>query len=303
MITQMKNQDPTSPFKAEQMASQIAQFTSVEQLQNVNQNLSKMAVQNRPLEQMAMTNLIGKMVTIDRDRFPHLEGQTESLNFTLPRDATSVHLSVLSEGGDAVLEKDLGAQKAGPVTFNWDGLKSNSLPAKEGSYLLRILAKDDRERVVETNPRTQAKVIGISFEGGEPVFLVGDANHQDKITLQNIIRIDEDLGQGLGAKGSAPAQTQVPAQAQAPAPAQVPAQTSNKALNTSNFFEFKRGVGSAPSMSKSLPPTVNNEIRPEEKGFPNGLHEGEESQVHQGETEKHEMPKYGNSLARGGEAK
>src|SRR6476619_2933183 len=42
MVAQMKNQDPTNPFKAEQMATEVAQFTSVEQLQNVNQNLAKM---------------------------------------------------------------------------------------------------------------------------------------------------------------------------------------------------------------------------------------------------------------------
>src|SRR5580698_10157728 len=46
MITQMKNQDPTNPFKAEQMATEMAQFTSVEQLQNVNQNLAKMSQAN-----------------------------------------------------------------------------------------------------------------------------------------------------------------------------------------------------------------------------------------------------------------
>ena len=50
MITQMKNQDPTNPFKAEQMATQMAQFTSVEQLHNINQNLGKISSQNRPLE-------------------------------------------------------------------------------------------------------------------------------------------------------------------------------------------------------------------------------------------------------------
>src|SRR6476620_11273017 len=60
MVTQMKNQDPTNPFKAEQMATEIAQFTTVEQLHNMNQNLTKMTGQNKPLEQMAMTGMIGK---------------------------------------------------------------------------------------------------------------------------------------------------------------------------------------------------------------------------------------------------
>src|SRR5579885_3431898 len=64
MITQLKNQDPTSPFKAEQMATEMAQFTSVEQLQNVNQNLGKLQNAQLPLERLAMTNMIGKIVTI-----------------------------------------------------------------------------------------------------------------------------------------------------------------------------------------------------------------------------------------------
>src|SRR5690606_36514394 len=134
MITQMKNQDPTNPFKAEQMASEIAQFTSVEKLQNVNQNLSKMQGENKPLQNMTMTNLIGKTVTIDRERFPHLDGQTESLAFNVPKNASNVHVTILSDTGETVMDKDVGIQKAGEVAFSWDGIKPNTLSAKTGSY-------------------------------------------------------------------------------------------------------------------------------------------------------------------------
>ncbi len=268
MVTQMKNQDPTNPFKAEQMAAEIAQFTSVEQLQNVNQNLAKMATQNRPVEQMAMTNLIGKVVTVDRERFPHLEGQSEVLNFNLPQDASSVRVTLISEGGEVVLEKDIGAQKAGEASFTWDGLKSNTLPAKAGNFMFRIDAKDDKGRSVETNPRVQARVIGVSFEGSDPVFLVGDAQHQDKVTLKNIVRIEVDNGQLAAGKSST-------AGASAPA-------------KTSNFFEFKKGVGSGPVIPM---PIGMNEVKAEEKGFPNGLHESESPKI---EPEK-------NSVTKGGE--
>src|SRR3954463_10245304 len=88
MITQLKNQDPTSPFKAEQMATEMAQFTSVEQLQNINQNLGKLQNAQQPLERLARTKMIGKIVTIDRERFQHVEGQNESVTFNLPKDAS-----------------------------------------------------------------------------------------------------------------------------------------------------------------------------------------------------------------------
>jgi len=190
MISQMKNQDPLSPFKADQMGTQIAQFTSVEQLQNVNQNLNKMANQNRPLEQLAMTNLIGKIVTIDRDRFPHVEGQNDSLTFALPQDATSVEAVIVNDAGEEVIKKDLGANKKGDITFNWDGIKANTLAAKSGTYVVRATAKDEHDKPIEISQRRQTRVIGISFEGAEPVFLVGNAEHQDKVTMKNIAKIE-----------------------------------------------------------------------------------------------------------------
>lgn len=240
MVTQMKNQDPTSPFKPEQMAAEMAQFTSVEQLQNLNQGLSKMQTQNQPLERMAMTNLIGKVVTVDRERFPHTENSNDSLNFTLPKDAKSVKVAVLSETGETMLEKDLGALKAGENSFTWDGVKTNTLQAKTGTYMFRVSAQDDNGQSLATNPQGQARIIGVSFEGAEPVFLVGNAAHQDKVTMKNIVRI-EDGGAGgempQGAMGGGLIQNKGP-----------------------NFIAFKKGEGSGALDSNSAPPEVAEAI-------------------------------------------
>ena len=141
MVTQMKHQDPTSPFKAEQFASEMAQFASVEQLQNLNQSMNKLTSANQPLERLSMTNLIGKTVTVDRERFPHTEGSNESLSFGLSRDASQVHVTVVSEAGETVFEKDMGALAQGENSFSWDGTKSNTLPAKSGTYQYKIKAR------------------------------------------------------------------------------------------------------------------------------------------------------------------
>lgn len=234
MITQMKHQDPTQPFKAEQMAQQMAQFASVEQMQNMNQSLGKMTTQNQPLERLAMTNLIGKVVTIDRERFPHAEGQSDSLSFVLPKDAATSKVMLVSEQGETVFEKDLGPLKAGENSFSWDGKKTNTLPAKGGNYMFRVEAKDESGQSLNTSPKGQARVIGVSFEGSEPVFLVGDAKHQDKVQMRNIVRI-EDAGQP-GASG-------VPGGALPIEPAKA-----------QNFISFQKGVGSGNADSAAMSP-------------------------------------------------
>lgn len=274
MVTQMKNQDPTKPFDAEQMASQMAQFASVEQLQNINQGITKMTAGNNPMERLAMTGLIGKTVTIDRDRFPHDENKAETLSFALPRDAKEVHVAIMSDTGETVFEKELGSQKAGDVSFGWDGIKTGGMPAKAGNYIMQVVGKDSHGATIQMDSKRQARVVGVSFEGNEAVFLVGDNKHQDKVTMKNIVKID-DLG-------GSPSQVPV----LAPPPSQDGAAAGGAAAQNEqpkqNYFNFQRGQGSsdlpgAPANAAQAAAASQGQAQlaqaapSEEKGFPNGL--------------------------------
>jgi len=277
MITQMKHQDPTQPFKAEQMAEQMAQFTSVEQLQNLNQAMTKMANQQNPMERLAMTGLIGKNVTIDRDRFPHNEGDPETLSFTLPKDAKETRLAILSDSGEVIIEKDLGELKTGDNSFQWDGKKTNSLPTKSGGFIFRIEAKDERGQVIQTNPHAQAKVVGVSFEGNEPVLLVGDINRPSKVTMRNVVRIDEG-GVTQQIPGAKPISG-----ASAAAPVQTP-MTGLSSATEPAIIGFQKGVGSSTLAPTDLPASAQAALAklqeaPIEKGFPNGLQDSEEARA------------------------
>jgi len=286
MIMQMRNQDPTQPFKAEQMAAELAQYASVEQLQNLNQTVGKLIANQNPMERLAMTNLIGKTVMVDRERFTHADGENHSLNFALPQDSKSVKVQVWNDANEMIYEKDLGPQKSGDASTLWDGKLSNGLAAKPGSYRLKVDAKDDRDMPVLINPKTNARIIGVSFEGQEPVFLVGDPASPDKISFKHIIRID-DAG---GAAATSPAQatlvpgarslSEVAQAASAPAPASAPAQLQQspqaaaptgqsaapaaghgQANNSgSNFFSFQKGVGSQNIDSNKLSPEVRQQL-------------------------------------------
>ena len=303
MITQMKNQDPTKPFNADEMAAQMAQYASVEQLQNVNQNLNKMQTDHQTSDRMEMTALIGKTVTVDRERFPHSENTNESLGYALSRNASEVKLTVLNEAGETVLEKDLGPQKAGDQTFSWDGNKSNTLPAKAGNYSFKIIAKDERGASLPTDPKTQGRIIGVSFEGAEPMFLIGDAHNQQKVTMKNIVKID-DIPAAQSQFSPQMMQVAAPGAQVAGGPAGAQSGVGQAALAAGQgqpaggkFFSFTKGEGSqnldssgaSPEMAAALQkyaqqkaemdaeaaaankPAAPTTAAASEKGFPNGL--------------------------------
>ncbi len=310
MITQMKNQDPTNPFKAEEMATQMAQFASVEQLQNMNMSMSKMANANQPLERLAMTGLIGKTITIDRERFTHAsDNETSSLGYALERPSKETKIKIISEQGETILEKDLGPQKAGDQTFVWDGAKTNGMSTKPGNFIFKIEAVDAGGRAIAMASKGQAKVVGVAFDGPEGVLLVGNPNSPQKITMRNVIRIDSagngdapaipgarSMASALQAQGARPEGANAPEGADGgeAAPQGVVPQKGNGG----NWATFEKGVGSknldpstangearkaleayeAAKTSVGKNPTTEKNEKPAEKGFPSGFSSGDNSE-------------------------
>lgn len=57
LITQLKNQDPTNPQDSSAFVSQLAQFSSLEQITQLNKNITAVL-------ESSVTNLIGRTVTL-----------------------------------------------------------------------------------------------------------------------------------------------------------------------------------------------------------------------------------------------
>jgi flagellar basal-body rod modification protein FlgD len=62
LITQLSNQDPTSPMENTQFIAQMAQFSSLEQMTNMSQSFTKMSSMMNSSE---AANTVGKTVEID----------------------------------------------------------------------------------------------------------------------------------------------------------------------------------------------------------------------------------------------
>lgn len=62
LITQLTNQDPTSPMEDTQFISQMAQFSSLEQMTNMNESFNKMA---NMINSSQAASTLGRTVEID----------------------------------------------------------------------------------------------------------------------------------------------------------------------------------------------------------------------------------------------
>ncbi|MCA9000897.1 MAG: flagellar biosynthesis protein FlgD [Planctomycetes bacterium] len=106
LVAQMKNQDPTEPTSNEQFIAQLAQFSSLEEMQGVNENLVAMAALNQGNALMSQLTdasaLIGNNVTYTDQYGQPVSGSVEAVRLesgqaVLQIDGETVPLSAVTE--------------------------------------------------------------------------------------------------------------------------------------------------------------------------------------------------------------
>lgn len=199
MTAQMKHQDPFSPVKNEEMAAQLAQFSSLEQMTNVNQNLEKMAAAQKPTENVLAASLIGKRVMTDSSRFLMAKGQQPELKFDMPSDGENVMVSVVDAKGEVIRDYELGTMAKGPQTIRWDGKNGKNLDAIPGEYTFRVNANDGKGTPLTIENSTSGLVEGVVFESGKAQLLVDGK----KIPMDAVGRIELDKPAAAAASAQA----------------------------------------------------------------------------------------------------
>ncbi|MDD2431510.1 MAG: flagellar hook assembly protein FlgD [Firmicutes bacterium] len=83
LITQLRYQDPTNPVDDREFVAQMAQFSSLEQMQNLNILVEQyVGSQQASLMFAQATNLIGLTVKVDDGDGSFSEGLVESVRFS-----------------------------------------------------------------------------------------------------------------------------------------------------------------------------------------------------------------------------
>ncbi len=164
LVAQMQHQDPMNPQDGTQMATQLAQFSSVEQLMNINQTLSGQSGTNSglatALENSTAIGLIGKNVSISNDAFT-VGGAAAIPPFSteLP-SAGKLTVNILDAQGHIVRTQDMGTVAAGRQSLDVSGLASG---LSAGSYTVKVSFTDSAGKSSVPATLTTAHVDGVQF--------------------------------------------------------------------------------------------------------------------------------------------
>lgn len=189
LITQLKHQDPMDPMKDQDFIAQLAQFSSLEQMQNMNDNLKDNLTWNHLLSQTInntmATSLLGKEIqAVGNEAYLPEDGSAEC-HFRLGAFAETVTVSVYDGSGTLVGKYDLSKLGEGDQVFEWDGRTLNGERAQPGTYTFDISAVDSLGKDISVTPYKLGIVDGVQYVEGQ-AYLVIDGT---QISLGDVIAV------------------------------------------------------------------------------------------------------------------
>lgn len=186
LLTQMQNQDPLSPVDNKEMLAQLAQFSSLEQMQGVSDRLDTLLLAQSSTNQLATTGLVGRSVSYRTDAIDWTGTGTASLQGSLAAPA-AVTVVVRDESGKAVRTLQLGARPAGGLEVTWDGKDQNGNTLPAGRYAVSATAKAGAGADAALELRGRGLVRGVTFEGDAPLLLIGGS----RVKMSDVVDVTQ----------------------------------------------------------------------------------------------------------------
>ncbi len=143
MVTQLKNQDPLDPMDSDAFLGQIAQFSTVSGIGDLQTSFSEFASSVANDQALQASNLVGRRVIVPLQNGVLNEGGAIEGEVTLPASSPDVSINISNQNGELIKTISLGTQAAGPVPFKWDGSLNNGGIAPAGQYNVDAIARID----------------------------------------------------------------------------------------------------------------------------------------------------------------
>jgi len=192
MITQLKHQDPFKPMDPSQYVGQLAQFSSVAGLSDINKNISELTSSLRGNQVLDGAALIGRTVIAEGNQIYRYvpEDPAEAMPtqgaIEVPPGASSVQLLVRDSAGTLVKTQALDS-RAGLRGFSWDGSTDGGGTAPSGAYEIEVIASVGGKNIsLATSVAAQVSSVALDPANGA---LTLDTDALGEIAMGDVERV------------------------------------------------------------------------------------------------------------------
>ncbi|NMC42392.1 MAG: flagellar biosynthesis protein FlgD [candidate division Zixibacteria bacterium] len=191
LVAKLSNQDPLDPVQDEDFAAQLAQYSSLEQLSNMNESLTQ-SIQwsyllSQTISNTMATSLIGKTVRADSSSVVLETDGSADLAIDLDRAATELTITITNASGETVRTITVKGLDAGDHVINWDGANAGGGRCPSGVYTVTLSAVDGNGNTFIPSSVVEGTVSKVTYQDGVALLSINGQN----IPLSSVIEVKE----------------------------------------------------------------------------------------------------------------
>lgn len=210
LMTQLQNQDPLKPMDHHEFAAQLAQFGSLEQLQNIQKSIESLHTGYGEGAKFNALGLIGKKVDASSSEVDLIGGQNVSLRFNRKEEVQPTNAVVYGDGGKIVREIAIDPRTR-TSDIEWDGKDQDGKQLPSGKYTFRVQGTDKTGQATELSSELSGRVTGVDMNGKSPMLVVKTASGDIKIDIAKIKNVaNDDKGTDAPDKSKLQAEAKIP---------------------------------------------------------------------------------------------
>ncbi len=184
LMTQMQYQNPLEPMDTYQMASQMAQLSTVQGMNQMSQSMKNMEDYQASALSLQSMGLVGKKVEAQGNMLSLEGGKASEASYQLTKPG-KVKVYVYHASGTLVRTLDEGVKDASKQTIVWDGKGQNGGTLPDGEYFFRVDAVDEKGQSLQSTTFMKGTVSGVTFENGVSYLRIGS----QKIPVKSVSAI------------------------------------------------------------------------------------------------------------------
>ncbi len=169
LVTQLKNQNPLSPQDNGAFVAQLAQFSSLEGINTLNDSVNAISSNFSSSQALQASSLVGRSIITQTDKALVDTSKSMTGSVAVTSATGNVAVKITDANGNVVRTLDLGAQSAGTSDFIWDGKNDAGEVASAGTYTFAATTKNDAGESVALTTSLPATVTSVTLSktGGE----------------------------------------------------------------------------------------------------------------------------------------
>lgn len=200
LVAQLTYQDPLNPMEDKEFTGQMAQFSSLEQLTNINEGIESLNSSSGRNQMTEAVNFIGKSVRANGYNLSKDDGAISKTFYSLGETVFNAYANIYDSAGQLVRTMELGSKQPGDYQLEWDGKDWGGKELPDGTYSVAIAAEGADGQPVYVQTDVSGRVSGVVQEAGQYYLRLDDGRYLNFLNVKEVVEpaTVADTGDGTG---------------------------------------------------------------------------------------------------------